>query len=77
LPTGITRLATESRSQWRNRELALARLLEELRRRARRPKPRMATKPTRVAVEKRLAGKRRAALKKSRRAGGVAESESG
>ncbi len=69
LPTGILRIATESRSQWRNREQALARVLEELRRRARRPRPRRATKPTRAAVEERLAGKRRAALRKRERSG--------
>jgi protein subunit release factor B len=73
VPTGITRIATENRSQWRNRELALARVLEELRRRARRPKPRKATKPTRAAVEERLAGKRSVAAKKRQRAAGVAE----
>ena len=40
LPSGIVRIATESRSQARNRETALARVLEELKRRARKPKPR-------------------------------------
>jgi protein subunit release factor B len=60
LPSGIVRIATESRSQLRNRESALARVLEELRRRARRPKPRHATRPTRSAVERRLETKRRA-----------------
>ncbi len=34
LPTSITRIATESRSQRRNRELALTRVWEELQRRA-------------------------------------------
>jgi protein subunit release factor B len=69
-PTGITRIATESRSQLRNRELALQRVWDELRRRARRPKPRIATRPSAAAVERRLEGKRRAAEKKRlRRAG--------
>ena len=64
LPTGIVRIATESRSQARNRETALARVLDELKRRACKPKPRRATRPTRTAVEKRLAGKRLEAEKK-------------
>jgi ribosome-associated protein len=59
-PSGIVRIATESRSQSRNREAALARVLAELERRARRPKPRRATRPTRGAVEERLAVKRKA-----------------
>src|SRR2546425_7336612 len=58
--TGITRIATESRSQARNRELALERVWTELKRRAARRKPRVGTKPTRTAVERRLAEKRRA-----------------
>jgi ribosome-associated protein len=73
LPSGIVRIATESRSQARNRTLALERVRDELRRRARRPRPRRATKPTRAAVEERLAGKRRAARKKRERAGDLAE----
>ena len=66
-PTGITRIATESRSQHRNRELALTRVWEELRRRARRPKPRVATRPTAAAERRRLEAKRRAARLKQRR----------
>jgi protein subunit release factor B len=65
--SGITRIATESRSQLRNRTLALERVYEELRRRARRPKPRKATKPHKGAVERRLDTKRRAgAIKRLR-----------
>jgi protein subunit release factor B len=67
LPSGITRIATESRSQTRNRALALERVWEELARRARRPKPRVASRPSRTAVERRLAEKRRAAEKKRAR----------
>src|SRR5213078_3970839 len=59
-PTRITRIATESRSQTRNRERALERVWEELQRRARRGKPRVATRPTIAARERRLAEKRRA-----------------
>ena len=68
-PTGITRIATESRSQLRNRERALERVWRELERRARKPKPRVATRPSAAAAERRLAEKRLAAEKKlSRRA---------
>ena len=59
LPTGITRVATESRSQSRNRALALERVWEALERRRRKPKPRVATRPTRASVEKRLGEKKR------------------
>lgn len=64
VPTGITRIATESRSQGRNRELALRRVFDELRRRARKPKPRTATRPTRASTERRLAEKQRAGERK-------------
>ncbi|MBI5711389.1 MAG: peptide chain release factor-like protein [Candidatus Eisenbacteria bacterium] len=67
LPSGIVRIATESRSQARNRALALERVWEEIRRRARRPKPRRATRPHAGAVEKRLTAKRRAAERKRAR----------
>src|SRR6266850_3467396 len=66
VPTGITRIATESRSQGRNRERALERVYDELRRRARKPKPRTATKPTHAARERRLEEKKRAGEKKRR-----------
>ena len=66
-PTGITRVATESRSQLRNREAALERVWKELERRAKKPKPRRATKPTRGAVEARLATKRRDSERKRTR----------
>lgn len=68
IPTGIVRIGTEHRSQMRNRQLALERVWEELRRRARKPKPRVATRPTRAAREARIAAKRRAGeTKKMRR----------
>ncbi|HVP14005.1 MAG TPA: peptide chain release factor-like protein [Terriglobales bacterium] len=72
-PTGIVRIATESRSQTRNREAALERVLAEIERRARRPKPRHATKPSRAAVEERLEGKRRESIKKRLRAAATEE----
>ncbi len=68
LPTGLTRIATESRSQLRNRELALQRVWEELERRARPRKPRHPTRPTHGAVEERLAEKRKTSqVKRARR----------
>ena len=72
-PTGITRIATESRSQLRNRELALQRVWDELKRRARRRKPRLATKPTRASVERRLTAKRRRSATLSQRRDGPEE----
>jgi protein subunit release factor B len=75
LPSGVVRIGTESRSQLRNRETALARVLEELKRRARKPKPRRPTKPTHTAVERRLAGKRIEAVKKRGRGRSAAEEE--
>ena len=68
-PTGITRIATESRSQTRNRTLALERVWKELERRGAKRKPRVATRPPRGAVERRLESKRReSAIKRTRRA---------
>ncbi len=58
-PSGVVVVAADTRSQIRNREIALERLVERLARLNRRPKPR---KPTRVsgAVKARpLAAKRR------------------
>jgi len=67
-PSGIVRIATESRSQSRNRIRALERIRDELARRARKPTPRVATRPSVAAVARRLAAKRRAAdLKRARR----------
>jgi len=52
-------VAQDERSQWRNRELATERLVEELREALRVPRPRRATRPTKASVERRLQGKRR------------------
>ncbi len=68
LPTGITVTAREHRSQFKNRELAWDRLLEKLRARQRKPKPRIPTKQPRAAKEKRLQFKSAQAAKKSERA---------
>src|SRR5262245_4160909 len=56
-PSGIVRVATEHRSQLRNRQLALERIWKALEFRRRKRKPRIPTRPTRVATEARLAGK--------------------
>ena len=60
LPSGLTRVATEHRSQARNRLLALERVHRALLARARRAKPRIATRPTAAARAQRIEGKRRA-----------------
>jgi protein subunit release factor B len=70
VPTGITVGATERRERTRNLELAWERLEAALARRARRPKPRKKTRPTRAANERRLAQKtRRGKVKTLRRPG--------
>jgi ribosome-associated protein len=52
-------VAQDERSQWRNRELATERLVDELREALRVPRPRRKTRPTKASVERRLEGKRR------------------
>ena len=57
----------EHRSQDRNRQVALDRLVELVRSALAKPKPRRKTRPTRKSVEKRLTDKRRRAdIKKDR-----------
>jgi protein subunit release factor B len=66
-PTGLVRVATESRSQTRNREAALERLWDTLQARARKPKPRVATRPTVASRTRRVEAKRRtSAIKRLR-----------
>ena len=52
-------VAQDERSQWRNRELALERLVETLREALRVPRERRPTAPTAASKERRLAQKRR------------------
>jgi ribosome-associated protein len=60
--------ASDTRSQWRNREIARDRLVDLLEKGLVERKPRKKTKPSRQARERRLADKKaRAGLKKSRR----------
>src|SRR5688572_11757836 len=63
-PTGLVRVATEHRSQLRNRELALERVWKALEACRRKPKPRLATTPTKASQNRRLDVKRVAAEKK-------------
>ncbi|RMD96729.1 MAG: peptide chain release factor-like protein [Calditrichaeota bacterium] len=63
-PTGIIVIATESRSQHKNRELAFARLVEKLQRLQEKPKPRKPTKIPPKAREQRLHEKHLKSVKK-------------
>lgn len=65
----IRAVAQDERSQLRNRELALERLTERLREALRVERRRMATKPPRAAVERRLEDKRRRSARKRLRRG--------
>jgi ribosome-associated protein len=61
-------VAQDERSQWRNRELATERLVEQLREALKVPRKRRPTKPGKAAVERRLEQKRRRSnLKRQRR----------
>jgi len=62
-------VAQDERSQWRNRELAVERLVEQLREALRVQRPRRPTKPSAEARERRLRKKRhRSDVKRLRRA---------
>ena len=68
VPTGIVAVSREQRSQLQNRASCLRKIREQLRLRARRPKVRKATKPSKAARQRRLDAKhRRADVKASRR----------
>lgn len=58
LPTGIVAQASENRSQFQNREVAMERLRVALERRTRKVKKRISTKVPKRAKEARLTGKR-------------------
>lgn len=67
-PTGITVVSRTSRSQFRNRALALQELRRRIEEQNRPVTPRKATKPTRASKRRRLeAKKRRSEIKKNRR----------
>ena len=62
-------VAQDERSQWRNRELAVERLVEQLRRALHVERKRVPTKPSKAAKERRLEEKRRRSdVKRLRRA---------
>jgi ribosome-associated protein len=63
----VTAVAQDSRSQTRNREVALDRLAERLTGALAVPRPRRKTKPTAASRERRLAAKRRASARKRER----------
>lgn len=67
LPTGIVAQASESRSQLQNREKAMERLADMLRRREQKAKKRIATKVPRGAKEKRLTEKKILSVRKKMR----------
>lgn len=66
--------ASDTRSQWRNREIARDRLVDRLERALVDPKPRKKTKPSKRAREQRLEDKKaRGEVKKGRRPPGADE----
>jgi len=65
--TLIRSVAQDERSQARNRELAVERLVEKLRAALAVPRRRVATRPSKSARERRLEGKRRRARTKALR----------
>ncbi len=67
-PTGIAVTVSDTRSQARNRALALERLISRLRRLVSVPKPRIATRRTGASVRRRLEQKRIKARDKGLRA---------
>jgi len=64
-PSGVVVIAQDSPSQFRNREVALGRLVARLKALNHVPRKRVATKPSPGAVEQRLESKRRRASLKS------------
>jgi len=64
LPTGIVAQASENRSQFQNREVAMERLRVALERRERKVKKRISTRVPKRAKEVRLTGKKMLSEKK-------------
>jgi protein subunit release factor A len=58
LPSGVVVVASDTRSQFRNREIAFERLVERLKRLNHRPKPRRPTRVPRAQKQKRLESKK-------------------
>ncbi len=68
-PSGVSVEGKDERSRTQNLRIALQRLREKLARRAYRPPPRHATRPTRASKQRRLEQKKRASRKKALRRG--------
>ncbi len=66
-PSGLVVMSRASRSQFRNKALAVAELRRRLEEAARPVIPRIATKPTKASRRRRLDAKRQRAEKKARR----------
>jgi protein subunit release factor B len=64
LPTGIVAQASENRSQYQNREVAMERLRAALERRERKARKRISTRVPKRTKENRLAGKKITSEKK-------------
>jgi ribosome-associated protein len=69
----VTAVAQDTRSQTRNRELALGRLERRLEQGLHTRPPRRPTRPSRLAVQRRLEAKRRQAERKRDRRSGAGE----
>ncbi len=67
IPSGITVIATEHRSQARNRELAFERLVTRLEKLREKPKPRIPIKPSLADKKRRLEEKKKQSKKKEER----------
>ena len=66
-PSGVVVIASDTRSQTRNRELAFERLIERLKKLNVVPKKRKKTRPTFAAKKRRLEGKRQTSSTKRMR----------
>ncbi len=75
VPTGLSAVGQELRSQAQNKDLALARLKEKVRKAFARPKARLATKASRASKERRLEWKKRHGSKKGLRRSPVSVDE--
>jgi ribosome-associated protein len=67
IPSGVTVVAADTRSQLRNREIALERLIERLRALNRVPRRRIPTRPGMGARTRRLESKRKQGARKRER----------
>lgn len=66
-PSGVVVVAQDSSSQFRNKNIAMERLIERLRKLNHVPKSRVATKPTRASKERRIEAKKTRGTVKSLR----------